>query len=181
MLSSAIKGGLQTYNFFSNLFNLKMSGPNSDVFANLLSPTTQNDISSYVTSYFQFSLLSKQTLFYLQSQLRVTAIGLNKAGSPVEHESLAVWVQDTLTFQSHKFVIERMPSKVARSRFSAFSQFPDSDAVLESILKAVHNQYFTVPHPFQLEFQGILWKHWNSRFPNVSLEFQVCFQMFPPP
>lgn len=139
MLSSAINGGLQTYNFFSNLFNLKMSGSNSDVFASLLSPTTRNDISSYVTSYFQFSLLSKQPLFYLQSRLVVTAIGLNKAGSPAQHESLAVWVQDVLTSQSHEFVIEHMPSNVARSRFSAFSQFPDSDAVLESILKAVRN------------------------------------------
>ena len=115
-----------------------MSGPSSDPFDSLLNPNIRNDISSFVASYYNFSLLSIRPLYYLQTRLRVTAIGLNKAGMPVEHESLAVWVTDDVTHQNHEFVIERMPSKIAHSdRFSTFCKFPDSDDVLKSITTVI--------------------------------------------
>src|SRR5271156_1520058 len=104
MLSSLIKWGLHTYTFFSNLFT--MLGPDSDIFHTLLSPTLHNDIASFVGSHYQFALLSTEPLFHLQSRFLVTTIGLNKAGMPAQHESLAIWVKDKITLKTHEFIIE---------------------------------------------------------------------------
>lgn len=70
----------------------------------------------------------------------VTEIGINKDGMPVQHESLAVLVQDMDTTKFHEFLIQRVPSKHSyASRFSYFCEEADSSKVLESIKKAIWN------------------------------------------
>ena len=138
MLPYIIKGGLHSYSFLSNLFT--MAGPNQDIFATLLSPTVRNDIASFVSSHYQFALSSDQPTFSLQSRFLVKIVGLNKAGMPVQHESFTIWVFDEVTCKQHEFVLERVPSDCSyTSRFSIFSKFPASEAVLNSIQKAIHN------------------------------------------
>lgn len=139
MLSSVIKWGLHTYDFFSKLFTMP-----DDIFSTLLSSTVHNDISSFVGSYFNFALLLNQPLFSLQACFVVTIIGLNKASLPAQHESLAIWVIDKHTLKMHKFTIERTPSDHDRNpayypvRFSTFCKFPDSETVVESIRYAIN-------------------------------------------
>jgi hypothetical protein len=138
MLSSAIKGGLLAYDFISSLF--KMPGPHEDVFSTQLSSSVRNDIASYVSSLFLNSLHSRQPLHSLQSRFTVISIGINKDGMPVQHESLAVWVKDSNTFEVHEFVIQRVPSELSHSaRFNLFCQDEDSPKVLESIERAIKN------------------------------------------
>lgn len=117
-----------------------MAGPDRDAFSTLLSPTVRNDTASFVASHYQFALSSNHSAFSLQSRFLVKVIGLNKAGMPVQHESLAIWVFDKVTLKHHEFIIDRVPSdQSCASRFSAFIHFPASDTVLESIQKAIHN------------------------------------------
>jgi len=138
MIPYIIKGGLHTYAFLLNLF--MMAGPNQDIFTTLLSPKLHNDIASFVASHYQFALSTNQAFFALQSRFLVTNISINKAGMPAQHESFALWVFDRVTFPRHKFVIEHVPSdRSYTSRFLAFSQCPNSQSVLNSIQKAIHN------------------------------------------
>jgi len=138
MIPYIIKGGLHAYAFLLNLFT--MAGPNQDIFTTLLSPKLRNDIASFIASHYQFALSTNQAFFALQSRFLVTNIGINKAGMPAQHESFALWVFDRVTFARHEFVIECVPSDHSyASRFSAFSQCPDSQSVLDSIQKAIHN------------------------------------------
>jgi len=115
-----------------------MSGLDNDVFATFLLPTLRNDIASFVNSHYRFALISNQPSYSLQSRFVVTKIGVNKAGMPSEHESLAIWVVDMITDKTHEFVIERAPSdRSFASRFSTFIRNPDSQAVLVSIQSAI--------------------------------------------
>jgi hypothetical protein len=138
VLSYIITGGIHMYTLISKLFT--MSQRNHDDFATLASANVRGDISLYLASYFRFARSSNAPLYSLQSRLIVTVIGINKAGMPVQHESLALWVFDKITLQQHEFVIERMPSRRNYiSRLLLFSQFPSSEEVLNSIERAVRN------------------------------------------
>ena len=143
VLPYIIKGGLHAYSFISDLFSI-MQGPNQDSLATLTSATMRNDILSFVTSHHMFARLAPDT-YSLKTRFLVTRVGLNKAGFPVEHESLTVWVEDKKQSQASglrlkEFVIERAPSRHSQAdRFSAFSQFPESQSVLDSIQKALDN------------------------------------------
>lgn len=136
------KMGITRLQFFSNMFT--MPGPEDDVFSSILSPTAHNDIASFVASHYHFSTLSKEPLFALQSRFLVTMVGVNKAGFPAQHESLAIWVKDKITLKTHEFNIERIPSDRDRdpsysypTRFADFCTFPDSENVFDSIQNAL--------------------------------------------
>jgi hypothetical protein len=67
-------------------------------------------------------------------------IGIGKDGMPIGHKYLAILVKDKDTFQIHKFIIQRVPSKFSLSaQFSYFCQFPDSTIVLDKLEKAIKN------------------------------------------
>lgn len=134
-----IKGGVHAYTFLSNIFS-SMAGPDNDPFASLLSPSLRNDIASFVSSFYYFAKSTRTPEYSLQNRFVVTLVGLNKAGFPAQHESIAIWVLDKRTLRNHEFVIERGPSKHSyTSRFSIFSQFPSSQTVFESIQRAIQN------------------------------------------
>ena len=85
-------------------------------------------------------MATNEPAYALQHRFPVDAIGINKARLPAQHESLAIWVSDQKTLKHHKFVIERVPSdRSYASRFTAFSQCPDSKTILTSIEDAVQN------------------------------------------
>src|SRR3981189_944298 len=90
-----IKAALETYAFFSNLF--KMADSNPDIFDTLLSSLVRSDIALFVESHRQFALATNEPAFALQKRFSVDAIGINKAGMPAEHESVAIWISDLKT------------------------------------------------------------------------------------
>jgi len=139
MISYAIKGGLLTYSFLSNLL-ATMPGPDPDPFQALHGSFGLNDITSFVACHYNFALTSNHPAFSLNSRFPVKTIGLNKAGMPVQHESFAVWVFDKVTNKRLEFIIERVPSDTSyTTRFSVFSGFSDSQRVLDSIQSALRN------------------------------------------
>jgi hypothetical protein len=114
---------------------------NQDSFINLLSYPMRNDMASFVDRQFQAALLSQEGLHSLQDRFCVSLIGLNKAGMPTEHESLAIWVYDRTNLQRYEYVIERVPAPGPSyaSRFASFSTFPKSEEVLRSLTRALRN------------------------------------------
>jgi hypothetical protein len=139
MISYAIKGGVHTYSFLSNLF-ATMPGPDKDPLKTLHSQTGLSQITSFVTCHYQMAKSSDRPEFSLKSRFPVKGGGIIKAGFSVQHESFAVWAYDRVTRTPLEFVIERVPSDhTYASRFSVFSDFPDSQQVLESLQKAIHN------------------------------------------
>ena len=141
VLPYIIKGGLHAYAFFSKFFTV-MPTPNSDAFAALLSPTLRNDIGSFVNSLHHFAKFDQN----YRSRLLVTAIGIEKASLPAQHESLSVWVRDTDTVERHEFVVERTPSGQLDNdgRFSAFSLYKNSTSVVEKIQDALNNRHTVI-------------------------------------
>jgi hypothetical protein len=138
LVSSLIKGGVHAHSFFLNLFS--MAGPQNDPFAALLRPTLRNDIGSFVSSFFMSAKSTITPEFSLHSRFMVTLIGINKANSASQHESVAVWVVDSVTQERHEYVVERVPSKDSyASRFAIFSNFPSHETVLESLKNAINN------------------------------------------
>jgi hypothetical protein len=133
-----IKGGVHAYSFLTNFFTMNQAG-HLDKFSTLLSPTFRSDISHCVNSLHNSALLSKEPRFSQQCRFSVSAIGIHKACTTVQHESLAVWVFDKSTLQSHEYVIERVPSSRSRmERFTQFSKFDSSEEVLSSVKRAIH-------------------------------------------
>jgi hypothetical protein len=140
IVPSIIKGGIHAYSFIANLVFTMSSGPKDDKFDTLLSSTVRSNIALFVCSFFQFARTSSDPSYSLQHRFLVTSIGINKSSVRVQHESLAIWVLDKVTLKRHEFIIERVPShRSYESRFSAFSQFPKSEKVLDSIQKALSN------------------------------------------
>jgi hypothetical protein len=117
-----------------------MAGPDNDPFASQLRPTLRSDIETFTASIYVSATSTSDPTYSLQHRFVVTLIGLNKAGYPAEHESIAIWVLDKKTLEKHEYVIERGPSKHSyTSRFSAFSQYRLSGSVVDSIQKAILN------------------------------------------
>ena len=138
LLPYVLKGGLHVYSFVTKLFT--MPGPKLDIFDTLLSPDMHSDIASFVDRHYQCALLSNEPSHSMQARFSVTFVGLNKAGMPAQHESIAIRVIDTMTDKKHEFIIERNPSDRSHaSRFSSFCSFPQSEAVLDSLQAAVRN------------------------------------------
>jgi hypothetical protein len=139
ILPYLIKGGVHTYSLLFSFFT-SMAGPDSEAFASHLNPTLRNDIASFVSTFYISAKSTHDPKDSLLNRFKVTSIGINKAGSFSQHESLAVWVLDEKTSIQHEFVVERGPSKHSHaSRFAIFTQFPQSHTVLESIRKAISN------------------------------------------
>src|SRR5437016_357546 len=150
LIPHIIKGGAFTYNFFSNLFN--MPGPNDDPFTTLVCPTVRGDVASYATSFYQFALCAKEPEFSIQSRFVVPLVGINKAETSAQHESLAVWVNDTDTGSSYEFIIERAPSKhpFYDDRFTIFckSESDGSEEVLACLKNAISGTQSIVVESF---------------------------------
>ena len=120
-----------------------MTNPHPDIFDTLLSSSISSDIALFVESHRQFAMVTNEPAYALQHRFPVDAIGINKAGLPAQHESLAIWVSDRKTLKHHEFVIEQVPSDWSyTSRFAAFSQCPDSKMILTSI------ECYDFPHSF---------------------------------
>jgi hypothetical protein len=115
-----------------------MNGPNQDGFAALMSSHLHNDITSFVSAHYLSAKASSEPTIALKYCFKVTKIGIHKAKLPAQHESLLLWVRDDDTLLDHEFVIERIPSDQASpsrsARFERFSQDPNSQDVLESIM-----------------------------------------------
>jgi hypothetical protein len=137
-----IKGSIYTYSFFSNLF--AMPGPNEDAFAtllspSLLSPSLRSNLHIIVDSYFRFSTFANDVSFTLLERFSVKKIGLKKASTTIQHESICIWAEDSATSKKHEFIVERVPSDVSESNprlgLAAFFDSPFHETILESIKK----------------------------------------------
>lgn len=132
-----LKGCIHIYVFLSNL--LTMAGPDED-FSSLISSEVRSSVPLFVNSFFQFARVSRHPQFALQSRFLVSGVGIRKALTSVQHESLAIWTTDTLTDKKYEFVIDRQPSSHSRgARFSNFMNFFPSAEVIESISSVVSN------------------------------------------
>lgn len=147
MLPYIIKSLLPAPSFFSITPgpNTTTPGPNSDRFLRLLNLRGCIHVELFVYVHYSLALDSRRDntpnpSYSLQQRFLVTHIGLREARLPTEHESLALWVKDTETQKMHELVIKRHPSDLSRAdRFSAFSRFPESQTVLDTIQKAINN------------------------------------------
>jgi len=142
MLSYAIKGGLLTYSFLSNLnpFTMKRYTRASNSFAQLISPPLCCDVNFFVGSYFEFAMHMDAPVHFLRERFMVQHIGVLKAGSFFRHESLVFWVRDEENGNRFTFLLDRSPSaRRSRATFASFGGCPDSKAVLESIQRAIDN------------------------------------------
>ena len=119
---------IHLYVFLSNL--LMMAGLDED-FSSLISSEVRSSVPLFVNSFFQFTRVSRQPQFALQSQFLVSGVGIRKASTSVQHESLAIWTIDTQTDKKYEFVIDRQPSSHSRgTRFSNFMNFFPSAEVI---------------------------------------------------
>lgn len=113
-----------------------MTGPNDDAFAPLLTNSLDSDLCTVLNSYYHFAISSPEDKsFTLLGRFLVTTIGIKKASSSVQHESVSIWVQDQLTLKQHEFTIERVPSVESnpKTRLISFCQSPFSNSIIESI------------------------------------------------
>lgn len=131
-----IKGGIHTYAFISNIFT--MPGPDDDPFSTLLSTSVRSDIAFYVDSFYRSALASDEPLFSFQSRFIVSFVGIHKAETSAQHESLPIQVTDITSGKTYGFNLERTPSTLSyMDRFTAFSTFDESLEVLQSIKSAI--------------------------------------------
>ena len=90
----------------------------------------------------------------------VSGVGIRKASTSVQHESLAIWTIDTQTDKKYEFIIDRQPSSHSRgTRFSNFMNFFPSAEVIESISSVVSKNVHPglVPSNMDRFWNSLLW------------------------